>query len=39
MTGQNLPFVRPEFSLITEMTGHFFNEQLEKISLEVEWKR
>ena len=38
MTGQILRFVRPKFSVITEMTGHFFLEQLEKISLEIPWK-
>ena len=35
MTGQILLFVHPGFSVITEMTGHFFLEQLEKISLEI----
>ena len=25
MTGQILPFVRPEFSVIIQMTGHFFS--------------
>ena len=25
MTGQILPFARPEFSVITEMSGHFFS--------------
>ena len=35
MTVQILPFVYPEWSVITEMTGHFFLEQLEKISLET----
>ena len=25
MTGQILTFVRPEFSVIIEMTGHFFS--------------
>ena len=25
MTGQILPFARPEFSVIIEMTGHFFS--------------
>ena len=28
MTGQILPFVRSDLSVITEMTGHFFLEQL-----------
>ena len=28
MTGQILRFVRPEFSVITEMTGHFFLERV-----------
>ena len=35
MTSQILHFVRPKFSVITEMTSHFFLEQLEKISLEI----
>ena len=36
MTGQILRSVRPEFSVITEMTGQFFPlEQLGKISLEI----
>ena len=39
MTGQILRFVRPKFSVITEMTGHSFLEQLEKISLEISSKR
>ena len=25
MTGQILPFYRPEFSVMIEMTGHFFS--------------
>ena len=32
MTSQILPFVHPEFSVITEMISHFFLEQLEKAS-------
>ena len=28
----------PENSVITEMTSHFFLEQLEKTSLEIPWK-
>ena len=28
MTGQNLPFVRSDISVITEITGHFFLEQM-----------
>ena len=35
MTSQILPFVHPEFSVITEMISHFFLEQLEKTSLEL----
>ena len=35
MISQILPFVCPEFSVIIEMTDHFFLEQLEKISLEI----
>ena len=35
MTSQILHFVHPKFSVITEMTSHFFLEQLEKISLEI----
>ena len=30
MTGQILHFVRPEFSVIIQMTGHFFLEKLEE---------
>ena len=29
MTSHILPFVHPEFPVITEMTGHFCLEQLE----------
>ena len=39
MTGQISPFVRPEFSVIIEMTGHFSAEKLEKSLLEIPWKR
>ena len=28
MTSQILPFIRSDLSVITEMTGHFFLEQL-----------
>ena len=30
MTGQNLPFLHPEFSVVIEMADHFSLEQLEK---------
>ena len=30
MTGQILHFVRPKFSVIIQMTGHFFFEKLEE---------
>ena len=35
MTDQILPLVRPEFSVIIEMTGYFFLKQLEKRLLEM----
>ena len=38
MTDQILPFVCPEFSVITEMTGHVYLEQLEKTLLEMAQK-
>ena len=35
MTGQILPFVHPEFSVIIEMIGHFFLKELENRLLEM----
>ena len=37
MTSQILPFVHPEFSVIIEMTGHFFLKQLEEFVMD-NWK-